>query len=73
MGKYTVKDFQLGDTVYHLSEKTLVMVVLETYPESEQVHCRWINKKQEKVVDTFFAAELGKASDLGPKIRQISF
>jgi len=68
MGKYTIKDFKKGDTVYHLSNRTLMMVAINIYEESEEVGCRWVDKQGQKQQDTFMAQELGKSADLGPRI-----
>lgn len=64
MGKYRIEDFEIGDTVYHLSNKTFRMVIIEKYPHTNEVVCRWVNKSGDKQSDTFMAQELGKVSDL---------
>ena len=72
MGKYKVEDFEVGDTVYHLSNTTLKMVIINLYPDRSEIECRWITKAGEKLMDTFLAQELGKKSDLDPSISIIS-
>ncbi|GGI23649.1 hypothetical protein [Pedobacter mendelii] len=72
MGKYKIEDFAIGDTVYHLSNTLIMMVVIDRYMHINEVECRWLTKSGEKQIDTFLAEELGKKDDLRPKIRQIS-
>jgi len=73
MGKYTLKDFKQGDAVYHLSNKDLSMVVKEINSEMNEITCRWIDKLGEVKTVEFMPEELGKLSDLGPKVRAISW
>jgi uncharacterized protein YodC (DUF2158 family) len=68
MGKYIFKDFKIGDEVYHLSSSKLRMVVIEKSEERNEITCRWINKDDNKQTSGFLPEELGKTSDLGPKI-----
>ncbi len=71
MGKYTITDFKLGDKVYHLSNTGLKMVVIEVNQGLNEVNCRWLDKNGSIQTLAFMAEELGKASDLGPRITVI--
>ena len=71
MSKYTLKDFQIGDNVYHLSNTKLKMVIIKILPDINEVSCRWIDAKGEKQVADFFPEELGKVSDLGPRVMSL--
>lgn len=64
MGKYSIKDFKKGDKVYHLSNKQLVMVVIEVHNELNEVECRWLDKNGKVQIISFFSEELGKTDDL---------
>ena len=68
MAKYTLKDFQIGDSVYHLSNTKLRMVVIKILPDINEVSCRWIDAKGVKQVAEFLPEELGKGSDLEPRV-----
>ena len=64
MGKYKIEDLKIGDIVYHLSNASLIMVIIDLYPHTNEVECRWMTKSGDKLVDTFLVQELGKKSDL---------
>lgn len=64
MGKYTIKDFKIGDTVFHLSNTSLKMVVIGIHDDLKEVECRWLDKHGTKQISGFLGEELGKASDL---------
>ena len=68
MGKYSINDFQIGDSVYHLSNTGLIMIVIEINNNPDEVSCRWVDKSGTSHVEEFLPQELGKASDLGPGI-----
>lgn len=68
MAKYSIKDFQIGDKVYHLSNPRLIMVAIEIHPEVNDISCRWVDKDGKVQCIEFKAEELGKTSDLGPRI-----
>jgi hypothetical protein len=67
MGKYSIQDFSIGDEVYHLSNKKLLMVVIEINVDLNQVICRWIDSSGKSTSRDFIPQELGKSDDL--KIR----
>lgn len=71
MGKYKFNDLKIGDSVYHLSNSKLRMVVIEKSEEKNEITCRWIDKDGNKHESDFLPEELGKTSDLGPKIYTI--
>jgi uncharacterized protein YodC (DUF2158 family) len=68
MGKYTIKDFKIGDKVYHLSNRTLIMVVIAIHNDINEVECRWFDKNGSIQVIGFLGEELGKTDDLRPTI-----
>jgi uncharacterized protein YodC (DUF2158 family) len=68
MGKYTIKDFKRGDKVYHLSNTTLIMVVIDVHNDINEVECRWLDKSGKIQIIGFFGEELGKTDDLRPSI-----
>jgi len=72
MGKYTIKDFKIGDRVYHKSNINLKMVAIEINYDLNEINCRWVDKNGGVQTMSFMAEELGKASDLGPNIRMVT-
>lgn len=71
MGKYTIKDFKIGDRVYHLSNTALKMVVIGIHNDVNEVECRWLDKNGKVQIIGFLGEELGKADDLRPRISVI--
>lgn len=71
MAQYTIKDFAIGDKVYHLSNSKLIMVAIEIHNDINEISCRWIDKDGKVQCIEFMAEELGKAKDLGPRISVI--
>lgn len=68
MSKYTIKDFEIGDKIHHLSNTRLKMVVIEINEDINEISCRWVDKDGQVQSLGFMPEELGKASDLGPKV-----
>lgn len=68
MRKYTIKDFTVGDKCYHLSNTSIIMVVIGIHNDINEVECRWLDKKGEVQVIGFLGEELGKTDDLRPRI-----
>lgn len=73
MAEYTIKDFAIGDQVYHLSNTRLIMVAIEIHYDIKEVSCRWVDKDGKVQRIEFMAEELGKADDLGIKMSTIVF
>lgn len=71
MAKYTIKDFQVGETVYHLSNTSIKMVTILINPEMNEITCRWVDKKGNMQVIEFMPEELGKAKDIGIRFSSI--
>ncbi|WP_034890611.1 hypothetical protein [Gillisia sp. Hel_I_29] len=71
MGKYTIKDFKIGDKVYHLSNTSLIMVVIGIHNDINEVECRWMDKNGKVQIIGFLGEELGKTDDLRPRISVI--
>jgi uncharacterized protein YodC (DUF2158 family) len=63
MGKYSIKDFKVGDKVYHLSNTRLIMVVIAINPDMNELSCRWIDNKGQVQTIEFMPEELGKYGD----------
>lgn len=69
MGKYKIKDFTIGDEVYHLSYSELKMVAIDINEDLKEISCRWIDKYNQVQCREFMPEELGKTSDLPPRIQ----
>jgi uncharacterized protein YodC (DUF2158 family) len=65
MEKYNINDFQIGDSVSHLSNTGLIMVVIEIKNSPDGITCRWVDKSGNRHSEEFLPQELGKASDFG--------
>jgi hypothetical protein len=65
---HTIKDFQKGEKVYHLSNPKIMMVAVEIHVELNEISCRWVDNKGITQSSEFMPEELGKASDRSPKI-----
>lgn len=61
MAQYTIKDFAIGDKVYHLSNSKLIMVAIEIHNDINEISCRWVDKDGKVQCIEFMAEELGKA------------
>jgi hypothetical protein len=72
MGKYTIKDFNVGDKVYHLSNSTLTMVAIEINEKFNLISCRWVDKNTQVQKTEFMPEELGKSDDIKPRISSVS-
>lgn len=68
MGKYSINDFKIGDSVYHLSNTGLIMIIIKINNNPDEVSCSWVDKAGTRHVEDFLPQELGKGSDLGPGI-----
>jgi len=68
MSKYSINDFKVGDSVYHLSNTGLIMIAIEINNNPDEISCRWVDKSGVSHVEEFIPQELGKADDLGPEI-----
>lgn len=68
MANYTINDFAIGDRVYHLSNSSLKMVIIEIHVDINEISCRWIDKEGKVQCVEFMAEELGKTSDLKANI-----
>jgi len=72
MGKYTINDFQVGDSVYHLSNTRLIMIVIDVNINPDELSCRWVDQAGNRHAEEYLPQELGKKSDLGPRTRIVS-
>lgn len=72
MAQYSIKDFKIGDKVYHLSNTTIKMVAIGVHEDINEVECRWLDKNGKIQVLGFLAEELGKVDDLSIRISSIS-
>lgn len=64
MAKYKLTDFKKGDEVYHLSNISIKMVVIDINIDLNEISCRWLDKNGAIQVLGFMAEELGKSIDL---------
>lgn len=64
MGNYKIEDFKIGDSVYHLSNSKLKMIVIKIHFEIKEIECRWLDDKGKSQINNFLSEELGKSSDL---------
>lgn len=71
MSKYSSNDFKVGDKVYHLSNKNLIMVAIEVNDKIDEISCRWIDKSGLTHTAEFISQELGKVVNSRPKISKI--
>jgi len=71
MAKYTIRDFKIGDKVYHLSNTIIKMVVIGVHKDINEVECRWLDKNGNVQIIGFLGEELGKSEDLRVKFRTI--
>ncbi len=71
MSKYKINDFKKGDEVYHLSNRSLKMVVIEINVDLNEITCRWLDKNGSIQTIGFMAEELGKSIDLRPTIMSL--
>ena len=64
MAKYKLTDFKKGDEVYHLSNTSIKMVVIDINIDLNEISCRWLDKNGAIQILGFMAEELGKKDDL---------
>lgn len=63
MMNYKFEDFNLGDGVFHKSNKKLEMVVIKKDDFTKNIYCRWIDASGNKLEEDFLFAELIKSDD----------
>ena len=59
----SIGDFQIGDEVYHLSDRTSRFIVVEILKDENHVECNYWEKNKKKTV-RFFPYELGKVKEM---------
>lgn len=64
MGQYSINDFQIGDSVYHLSNKELIMIVEKIKNNPDKISCSWVDKSGVRHSEKFQPQVFGKANDL---------
>jgi len=64
MGKYTIKDFKIGDAVYHITNEYLIMAITDMNIDENKISCRWLDSDGKVQTSVFIAQELGKAEEL---------
>ena len=62
-----MSDFKIGEQVYHLSNKKIIMVVVKINEAENEIFCRWLDAKGIKQLSEFMPEELGKYSNTGIK------
>jgi|GEM_PF-5180543 hypothetical protein len=60
---HSIDDFENGDEVYHLSDRTSRFIVIEIVKEKNNIVCNYWHENEKKTV-IFFPYELGKVKDL---------
>ena len=68
MAKHSIKDFKIGDKVYHLTNPRITMVAIEILELANNVSCRWLDKDGKVQLEQFMAEELGIIDDSLPTI-----
>ena len=64
MGKYSIKDFKIGDAVYHITNEYLIMAITDININKNKISCRWFDSDGKVQTAVFAAQELGKAEEL---------
>jgi hypothetical protein len=60
---HSIEDFQIGEAVYYLSDRTSRFIVIEIVKKKNYIVCSYLNEKTKKTIQ-FFPYELGKVKDL---------
>ncbi len=68
MGKLNINDFELGDKVNHVSNSTLLMVVIQIHTDNNEIICRWVDSKSNSQTQGFIPQELAKEKPYEPDI-----
>lgn len=68
MGRYKISDFEIGDTVFHLSNYRLKMVIIAIHKELNEVECRWLDNNGHIQSLNFMSEELDKPATWGASI-----
>ena len=71
MPKYNINSFRIGDNVFHISNRKLRMAVIGINADLNEIKCRWIDDQGRPYTQEFLPEELGKSSDLAPRIISI--
>ncbi len=66
--KKSISNVKVGDSVYHLSNRKLTMVIVEINADMNEVTCRWLDSTGNVQKMQFMPEELGDADDLRPTI-----
>lgn len=63
MKRYSVNEFKAGESVFHLSNPRLTMIVIGIIESSDEVICRWVDKLGKSNKESYLAVELAKSAD----------
>jgi len=66
MKKYSVSEFLDGESVFHLSNSHLKMIVIGRNESTNEVECRWVENSGKPNKENYLAVELGKWADKPP-------
>ncbi len=74
---YSIKDFCIGEEVYHLSNSNVKMIVIDINIENNKLHCQWIDNTKKEQNGTYILEAIGKWIDinknfLDPIIKEFS-
>lgn len=68
MGIYKISDFKIGDTVFHLSNYRIKMVIKAIHIEMNEIECRWLDNNGQIQSLNFMSEELDKPTNWGASI-----
>jgi hypothetical protein len=68
MEKLNINDFELGDKVNHISNKILLMAVIEIHADQNEIICRWVDSKGNSQTQGFIPQELAKEKPFDTRI-----
>jgi uncharacterized protein YodC (DUF2158 family) len=60
MSKLNIADFEIGDQVVHVTNRSTVMAVIQIDSTRNEVKCRWVDKKATSQTENFLPQELEK-------------
>ena len=62
MKEYKFDDFEIGDSVYHITNTKIKMIVIDIVSETN-IKCRWVNKEGDNKEAKYNFFELMKSDD----------
>ncbi|MCD6089904.1 MAG: hypothetical protein J7J72_00255 [Bacteroidales bacterium] len=68
MGNFKIKNFKVGDIVYHLFHKEFRMIIVRLNNSRNELLCVWLDEDGEMQYLEMKPYDLGKVSDLNQNI-----